>query len=124
MATTEIMKPQIDPEMLPAMAMIPSSDLSSLEVIQATRKMIKMGDEAAMTAVKQAGEVEIEERTCEGVGGNVVELLVLKSKRGEGKKACVYNVHGGGMIMGSRYMFVAGLVEMVKEFDVVSPCVV
>jgi acetyl esterase/lipase len=116
---SSILKPQIDPELAHALNLFPKeSKLGTLEGILDQRKM--MAPQMSPAAALSDPEISAEEISFQGPEGNTIELVVLRLKNSAGgKRPCLYNIHGGGMMMGTRHMFIAGMFPYVKEFDMV-----
>lgn len=53
-------------------------------------------------------------------GAPALEITVLSPRAVEGAVPGLYNIHGGGMMMGSRHMDTPRLADLVNEFEVVA----
>jgi hypothetical protein len=114
------LRPQIDPELAPALEMLPKERrLGTLEAIIGMRKIMEL--EMGPSTAASDPEISVEEISFEGPDGNAIELVILRKKNSIGdKRPCLYNIHGGGMILGTRHMFITTMFPYVKEFDLVS----
>lgn len=117
---SSIVKPAIDPELVPLLAMFPKeSALGTLDGIIKTRAF--MAPQMLPSIASSDPEIEAKEISFVGPEGNTIELCVMRLKKpAGGKRPCLYNIHGGGMVLGTRHMFIAGLFPLVKAFDLVS----
>ncbi len=65
--------------------------------------------------------IEFEDRVIPGpVGGPDLEVTVLRPSTPRAGAPAVYNMHGGGLIMGTRFMDIPRLADMVAEFGFVA----
>lgn len=117
---SSIVKPAIDPELVPLLAMFPKeSALGTLDGIIKTRAF--MAPQMLPSIASSDPEIEAKEISFVGPEGNTIELCVMRLKKpAGGKRPCLYNIHGGGMVLGTRHMFIAGLFPLVKAFDLVA----
>jgi acetyl esterase/lipase len=52
--------------------------------------------------------------------GHVIDITVVQQKnKPSGLRPGIFYIHGGGMIMGTRYMFLDGTFPWVKQLDAV-----
>ncbi|MEU0969206.1 alpha/beta hydrolase [Streptomyces sp. NPDC005917] len=111
-------RPPFDPELAPVIAAAreaqpPLSDEALAKVRQMTAEL---SSDMAPTDLTAGGRVKVEERQIPGPeGAPEITLLILRPVEDHGPKAALYHVHGGGMIMGDRYLSVAGLLPYVAE---------
>ncbi|WP_226345537.1 alpha/beta hydrolase [Agilicoccus flavus] len=118
MSTDTTPVPPFDPELAPALGpireVIPALSAETLPQMRAQSWDDMPGMEPLdMTA---GGAVEVEELTVPGLQGEPdVTLLVLRPRRGEGPWPCIYNTHGGGMVVGDRTVEVKTYLPYVAE---------
>jgi acetyl esterase/lipase len=61
-------------------------------------------------------QIDVEEVRIPGYEGALLEATIFRSKRARGAVPGLFNIHGGGMVSGHRYMDNERLVELVDEF--------
>jgi acetyl esterase/lipase len=67
--------------------------------------------------LRRDGEYEIEERTVPGPPGEPdISLLICRPTGGTGPVPALYDIHGGGMILGDNRTGIVGALEMAAEF--------
>jgi acetyl esterase/lipase len=75
-----------------------------------------------MTAenVFQDPEISHSEETTKGADGHVVEMTIVQQKKKEsGLRPGIFYIHGGGMILGNRFMMLDGVFPWIKQLDAV-----
>ena len=65
------------------------------------------------------GDLTYSEVTIAGPDDNPLELVILRPRHAVGPAPGIYAMHGGGMVLGSRYGDCDKLVELVREYGVV-----
>ncbi|ROO87259.1 acetyl esterase/lipase [Actinocorallia herbida] len=118
MSETTPSRPPFDPELVPVIeaqrAVMPPLGADTLGAL---RDLIASGlpgmPETDLTA---GGAVVVEELTVPGPeGAPEIALTVLRPARETGPLPGIYHVHGGGMVMGTRHVGLAGFVGYVAE---------
>ncbi len=109
-----------DPEIEPALAQIVSADAPPFtpETIPAMRQGMAAMFPPAAEAVGDA-PVDVVERTIPGPAGEL-EITIISPRDREGPVPGLYNIHGGGMMVGHRNMDVGRLLALVLELGVVA----
>jgi acetyl esterase/lipase len=95
--------PPFDPELEPAMAELSSRGgmVLSLELIPAIRQAPSPFPVPTLEDLERGGAFEVSERVVPGpAGAPDVSLLICRPADVETPVACLYFIHGGGMIMG------------------------
>jgi acetyl esterase/lipase len=65
-------------------------------------------------------QIDVEEVRIPGYEGALLEATIFRSQRARGPVPGLFNIHGGGMVSGHRYMDNERLVELVDEFALVA----
>lgn len=114
----EFPKVPYDPELGAFLAEMPPSGIRR-ETIPVSRQFIASMYSAELVVAERA--VTHEERTIPGPGGDlVVSIFRSNSSSPGGNKPGVYLIHGGGMILGNRFLGVKEYAcEWVEDFDAV-----
>jgi acetyl esterase/lipase len=122
MTVTGTPHPPFDPELAAVLAALPLDfgNPLSLDDIAVRREqlgaLLSVDDET----LRQAGAVAYEERTVPGpVGDPDISLLILRPAAGSGPWPGLYNIHGGGMVMGDNRTGVEELARWVGELGIV-----
>ncbi|GIH71959.1 alpha/beta hydrolase [Sphaerimonospora thailandensis] len=93
----------------------------SLESIPAMREAGRAMFMPSVAEVIGTREIDAEERTIPGPDGAPdLEITVLRPRGLSAPVPGLYNIHGGGMISGHRYMDTARLADLVAELGVVA----
>jgi acetyl esterase/lipase len=111
-------KPPYDPELLEVFNVFPKLPSFTKEILVKVRKSYEplAGPEANLTDPA----ISHEEKIIPGPGGDIA-LAILRSRNSAGgKRPGIVYYHGGGMIMGTRFMGISTTFEWVKEFDAVA----
>jgi len=112
------LRPPFDPELAEILKSIPRSGGITREMLPMIRKM---GDTMytleSITSVYPA--ITHEERTISGPGGDITLSIFHPAKKVAGGSPGVYWIHGGGMIMGNRFLGTLTAVEWVDKYDAV-----
>jgi len=111
-----------DPEIEPALAQIVQPDAPPFtpETIPAMRQSMAAMFPPAAEVVGDA-PVDVVERTVPGPeGAPDLEITILSPRDLAGPVPGLYNIHGGGMMVGHRNMDVSRLVALVLELGVVA----
>ncbi|MFT4230523.1 MAG: alpha/beta hydrolase fold domain-containing protein [Microbacterium sp.] len=102
-----------------AAALPPSSSSGAAPTVDALRSRFVAPRVDAL--LDEAG-VDREDVVVTGHDGAALEMSVLRSRRarhGQARRAAVYSLHGGGMILGTRFTGLGRLVDWVTRLDVV-----
>ena len=119
MMSTLFPLPPFDPKLAAiATAGMPVAPMTP-ELLETMRQQTGVGV-AAIQAELDRHDVTLNEVTIPGPGGDVA-LAVIRPAAGAVNAPAIYNIHGGGMIMGDRYTNMAEyhLVEWVAKFGLV-----
>jgi acetyl esterase/lipase len=95
--------PPFDPELEPALAAMSSRGgmVLSLELIPAIRRAPSPFPVPTLEELRRGGAFEVSERLVPGpAGAPEISLLICRPTAAEAPVACLYFIHGGGMIMG------------------------
>ena len=95
--------PPFDPELEPALAAMSSRGgmVLSLELIPAIRRAPSPFPAPTLEELRRGGAFEVSERLVPGpAGAPEISLLICRPTAAEAPVACLYFIHGGGMIMG------------------------
>jgi len=95
--------PPFDPELEPALAAMSSRGgmMLSLELIPAIRRAPSPFPVPTLAELERGGAFEVSERLVPGpAGAPEISLLICRPTAVEAPVACLYFIHGGGMIMG------------------------
>lgn len=120
---TTLTPPPFDPELERMLAAM----FGGVEVPPLSRETLPASRAGAAGMVSSTAEVigdrpiEVTERTIPGQpGAPDMAITVLRPKDRKAGAPCVYNMHGGGLIMGTRHMDIPRLADMVAEFGFVA----
>jgi acetyl esterase/lipase len=107
-----------DPELAAFLKQMPASNITR-ETIPMLRQFNWTIHNAEL--ILAASAITHEERTITGPGGDlVVSIFRSKTSSPDGNKPGIYFIHGGGMIMGNRFLGIRQYAaEWVVEFDAV-----
>jgi acetyl esterase/lipase len=65
-------------------------------------------------------EISSRDISFPGPDGNNIELTIVQLKNSAGQsRPCIYHIHGGGFVMGNRFMSLNATIPLIKEFDLV-----
>jgi acetyl esterase/lipase len=115
-------RPPFDPELAPAEEMMRTgTPVLTAEVLPAFRASVQDGVPGAEpTDLTAGGRVRIEERQVPGPeGAPEITLLILSPASPSGPVAGIFNIHGGGMIVGDRRTGVELFLPYVADGDAV-----
>ncbi len=108
--------PPFDPELaavLPMLADVPK--LETLESIPAAREFVMNPPDEDPTL---DGRYTVETRTVPGpAGAPDISLVICRPVGAAGQVPVVYNIHGGGMVVGDSTLWLSSMIAMVAEFD-------
>ena len=114
--------PPFDPELAAVLAAMPAEMFGPIviEQIPARREIIRAQLAVPDEALTRGGAIEVEERQVPGPPGDPdISLLILRPANRTGPAVGLYNIHGGGMIMGDNRTGIDGLLDWVEEFGLV-----
>jgi acetyl esterase/lipase len=114
--------PPFDPELAAVLAALPAEmgEPLRLETIAEHRPQIAAMLAVPDEALRRDGAVEIEERPVPGPAGEPdISVLILRPAGRTEPAPGIYNIHGGGMVVGDNRTGVADLVDYVVEFGLV-----
>lgn len=114
--------PPFDPELAAVLAAMPAEMFGPIviEEIPARRETILAQQVVPDETLRRGGAIELEERRVPGPPGEPdLTLLILRPANRTGLAPGLYNIHGGGMIMGDRRSGVDGMLDWVEEFGLV-----
>lgn len=111
--------PPFDPELEAVLAILGETLPSSI-----TPEMIPLMREGALFAVPDElfteRGVERRDVTIAGYHGDEIVVTVISKAGRTGTGPGIYHTHGGGMIIGDRFVGIAGIVDWVDRFDAVA----
>lgn len=117
--TTTMSRPPFDPELEAVLVVLAEQIPPSI-----TPEMIPIMRQATITA--PVDELLAERRitrsdvTIPGYDGAEIVVSVLAKAGRTGLGPGIYHTHGGGMVIGDRFVGVAGIVEWIERFDAVA----
>lgn len=118
---TEVARIPFDPEIAALLTQLPTDGPAlTAETIQLARDMM---EPMLLMPAEVIGDrpVEFEERMIPGQpGAPDLPITILRPKGGATNAPGIYNIHGGGLIMGSRHQDTSRLVDLVEEFGIVA----
>jgi acetyl esterase/lipase len=108
-----------DAEMAAILSQIPTPAVLGREMIQGMRDGINSVTTAEIVLADQG--VDHVERTIPGPHGDItLSILTPKGKAApKGGRPGIYNIHGGGYLVGNRFFGLGGPLEMVRECNAV-----
>jgi acetyl esterase/lipase len=109
--------PPYDVELGAGLAKLPSGPPFSLEVLPTIRTA--MGQMFTADLAVAGKQVLHEERTVPGPHGDIILSIFKPTTAATKPRPGVYFIHGGGMVMGNRFLGAAWLTEWVEQFDAV-----
>lgn len=110
----------IDPEILPALEMMAGPAMTE-EMLRASRTAPPMFEMPTLAQLIGDRPIRWEDRTIPGqAGGPDLEITIIRPAELSGAVPGLYNIHGGGMITGTKEMDSLRLVELVDELGVVA----
>ncbi|PBC56462.1 esterase [Rhodococcus sp. ACPA1] len=118
--------PPLDPELAAGLARIPfmSSTLHPHEILEAReRRLNQLPDrDVQLERLRRDGSIEVTEREVPGpLGGPDITVLIMAPTNPRTVPSpTIYYIHGGGMVMGTRFTGVDGLADLVDELGVVA----
>jgi len=108
----------IDPEILPALQMMAGPPMTE-ELLRASRTAPPMFEMPSLTELIGERAIEWEDRTIPGQpGGPDLEITVIRPAGVTTRVPGLYNIHGGGMVTGTKEMDNLRLIELVDELGV------
>jgi acetyl esterase/lipase len=114
--------PPFDPELAAVLAAMPPEMFGSFTIddIAPRREIIRATLNVPDETLRRGGAIELEDRQVPGpAGAPDIALTILRPTSGTGPWPAVYNIHGGGMIIGDRRTGLDGLLDWVVELGVV-----
>lgn len=116
--TDTLLRPPFDPELEATLTLIGEQMPASI-----TPEMIPLMRQAPVLAPADElfAEHDIERRdvTITGHDGDEIEVTVLAKRGRTGTGPGVFHTHGGGMIIGDRFVGIATMVDWIDRFDAV-----
>src|SRR5690242_20006285 len=104
--------PPFDPELAAVLAAMPAEMFGPIVLaeVPARREVIRAQLAVPDETLRRGGAIELEERTVPGPPGEPdISLLILRPANRTGLAPGLYNIHGGGMIMGDNRTGIDGL---------------
>ncbi|WP_369372971.1 alpha/beta hydrolase [Promicromonospora sp. Populi] len=113
-------RPPFDPELEASLALMAADLPPTLtpEMIPLMRQSM-IGQDARLDDLFAEAGVERRDRTIPGHEGDEIQVSVLSRQGRTGVGPGVFHTHGGGMIMGDRFVGVDLLLGWIKDFDAV-----
>lgn len=110
----------IDPEILPALQMMAGPPMTE-ELLRASRTAPPLFEMPPLSQLIGDRAIEWEDRTIPGQpDGPDLEITVIRPAGAQARLPGLYNIHGGGMITGTKEMDGLRLIELVDELGVVA----
>ncbi|MFI6423828.1 alpha/beta hydrolase [Promicromonospora sp. NPDC050880] len=115
-----VQRPPFDPELEAALALLSDQLPPTItpEMIPLLRQAGPGLDPGVDAALDQAG-VTRRDVTVPGYGGDEIQVSVLRRRDSTGVRPGIYHTHGGGMIMGDRFVGLDVLLGWITTLDVV-----
>ncbi|MFI9489339.1 alpha/beta hydrolase [Promicromonospora sp. NPDC052451] len=115
-----VQRPPFDPELEAALALLSDQLPPTItpEMIPLLRQAGPGLDPGVDAALDQAG-VARRDVTVPGYGGDEIQVSVLRRRDSTGVRPGIYHTHGGGMIMGDRFVGLDVLLGWITTLDVV-----
>ncbi|WP_423464502.1 alpha/beta hydrolase [Promicromonospora sp. MS192] len=115
-----VQRPPFDPELEAALALLSDQLPPTItpEMIPLLRQAGPGLDPGVDAALDQAG-VTRQDVTVPGYGGDEIQVSVLRRRDSTGVRPGIYHTHGGGMIMGDRFVGLDVLLGWITTLDVV-----
>lgn len=112
--------PPFDPELSGALAVfaeqLPPLTLEAVHAMRSAGVFPVLSDDD----LRRGGKFTVSERTVPGLGGDPdITLLICTPTGFAGPLAGLYNVHGGGMVIGDRRIGIEGALDWAEEFGLV-----
>jgi len=113
---TPLPVPPYDAELAIAIAQVPNSKFSK-EILPVMRTMI---DPMFTAEIAIAGrQISHEERTIAGPHGDITVSIFSPSTTTDARHPGIFFIHGGGMVMGNRFLGARWLCDWVEQFGAV-----
>lgn len=114
-------RPPFDPELQAALDLMPASPPLSAEILPLIRSTPLS---PPIETVLEGRDVEFVDHTVHGHGGDEIIVSVVRRKGHSGTSGPgIYNIHGGGMIMGDRWLGAESVIDFVEQYDAVAASV-
>lgn len=118
--TETVRRPPFDPELEAALALL--SDQLPTTITPEMIPLMRQGGPGLADGVdetlEQAG-IERRDVTIPGHRGDEIEVSVLRRRGSTGVRPGIYHTHGGGMIIGDRFVGLDSLVGWITDLDAV-----
>jgi acetyl esterase/lipase len=109
-------RPPYDAELGAALAQMPSPVITKEILLEIRKGVSEMY--SAETAL--AGKPLIhEEKTISGPNGDIILSIFRPKTSPTSKRAGIYQIHGGGMVVGNRFLGMQGVLDWVEALDAV-----
>ncbi len=118
MTDTTLRRPPFDPELEAAPALVGDQLPSTLtpEMIPLMRQSPVSGEEEIFAVLAERGFTR-RDVTIAGHGGDEIVVSVVEKEGRTGTGPGFFHTHGGGMIIGNRWLGVAGFLEWAERFN-------
>ena len=118
MTDTTLRRPPFDPELEAALALVGDQLPSTLtpEMIALMRQSPVSGEEEIFAVLAERGFTR-RDVTIAGHGGDEIVVSVVEKEGRTGTGPGFFHTHGGGMIIGNRWLGVAGFLEWAERFN-------
>lgn len=116
--TDMLTRPPFDPELEAALALVADQMPPTLtaEMIPLLRQSPIAGDDEVRQVLAERGFVWRDE-TVTGHGGDEIVVTVIQKRGRTGTGPGFFHTHGGGMIIGNRWLGVVGFLDWAERFD-------
>lgn len=118
MTDTTLARPPFDPELEAALALVGDQLPSTLtpEMIPLMRQSPVSGDQEIFTVLDDRGFTR-RDVTIAGYDGGEIVLSVIEKEGRTGTGPGFFHTHGGGMIIGNRWLGVVGFLDWAERYD-------
>ena len=118
MTDTTLRRPPFDPELEAALALVGDQLPSTLtpEMIPLMRQSPVSGEEEIFAVLAERGFTR-RDVTIAAHGGDEIVVSVVEKEGRTGTGPGFFHTHGGGMIIGNRWLGVAGFLEWAERFN-------
>lgn len=113
---TKLRRPPLDPE-LAAVVDVYQLPTVTAEVIPAMRQAVWPGP--TLSEILEQANLEVRDIVIPGYGGDGITVSVIQAKGRIGRGPVFYHTHGGGMVMGDRFVSLSYFTEWLHRYNAV-----
>jgi acetyl esterase/lipase len=114
---SSLLKPTCDPELAEILKHTSPNEALAPEVVSKQRKEIEPF--CTPEAVFIDPEIEHEEVTIPSPVDDIALTIVRSKKSARGLQPAFYWIHGGSMVIGTRYFFLGSSFDQIKQLDAI-----